>query len=118
MAQFTREQIQRLQPFEQHFRTAVYSGYIRGAGEIDKTTMVQAMEEATGARYGDILLETCGTCIMNFVREVGALYYQSIAALEAETAAKAAAEPQTAPAPAKTTTKKKSAPKRAKTAKK
>lgn len=118
MAQFTQEQIDRLAPFEPHFRTAVQSGYLRGAGEIDKKTLAQIMEEATGLKYGDMILETCGSCVFRFVKEVGTLYYQSIAALKA---AQAAQKPATAPKAAKTATRstaKKTAPKGAKKAKK
>lgn len=82
MAQFTKEQIEKLKPYEHHFRTAVYSGYVRGTGELDKTTMVEAMEAATGNRYGDMLRETCGSCVTRFVKEVGEIYYASIEALE------------------------------------
>lgn len=118
MAQFTQEQIQRLEPFEPHFRTAVQSGYVRGAGEIDKKTLVAVMEEATGLKYGDMILETCGSCVFRFVKEVGTLYYQSLAALKAEQAAQKPATAPNAPKPAKTTAKKQTAPKRAKKAKK
>lgn len=84
MAQFTREQIERLEPFVHEFRTAVYSGYIRGAGELDKRTLVEVMEEATGNKYGDIIRETCGSCVTRFVKEVGEIYFDSIEALERE----------------------------------
>lgn len=118
MVKFTPEQLQRLAKFEQHFSTAVYSGYIRGAGEIDKRTLVEVMEEATGLRYGDILLETCGTCIMNFVREVGTLYFESIAAQKADEAAKRGAQARETPQTVNDTKKPQTAPKRAKKAKK
>ena len=118
MTQFTQEQFQRLEPFEPHFRTAVQSGYVRGAGEIDKKTLVAVMEEATGLKYGDMLLETCGSCVYRFVKEVGTLYYQSLAALKAEQAAQQPATAPIAPDPAKTTTKKQTAPFGAKKAKK
>lgn len=118
MAQFTQEQIQRLEPFEPHFRTAVQSGYVRGAGEIDKKTLVAVMEEATGLKYGDMILETCGSCVFRFVKEVGTLYYQSLAALKDEQAAKKPATATIAPKRNTAPAKKQTAPKRAKKAKK
>lgn len=103
MAQFTKEQAERLAKYEHTFNTAVHSGYLRGnlPREV-KAEMVEVMEAATGLRYGDILLETCGSCVYRFVKDVGDLYYASLAAIEAETAAGAQNAAPAIPAPTKT----------------
>ena len=82
MAQFTKEQIERLKPYEDHFRRAYFSHYSYGVLPSDLAGMKAVYDEATHPHSDAILRETCGVCIFNFVNEVATIYYQSIDELE------------------------------------
>lgn len=63
-----------LSAFEDRFRSSIYFDYYRNlsAGNLDKIASVY--DEATGKRSNRNW--SCGTCIMNYLREVGKIYFK------------------------------------------
>ena len=71
--QLTQAQIDRLQPYEKYFGTAIRSGYCSFPGEAALKVMRDVWLELTGQTYP--YNPGCSTCIFNVVKDMGLLYY-------------------------------------------
>ena len=70
----SREQIERLKPYEEYFTSAVVANYIRNV-PADKLDVIRTIwEEAGGEKKNGKM--TCGVCQLNFFRKVGKQYFQ------------------------------------------
>lgn len=76
----SREQIERLKPYEEYFTSAVVANYIRNI-PADKLNDVRTIWEQAGGdkNVGKI---TCGVCQLNFFRKVGKQYFKDKKELE------------------------------------
>ena len=105
----TKEQLEALAPYEQHFETAVRSRWARYPGTDAMRLIHRIYCDVTGAKIR--LNTSCGVCRLNLLRGLGKIYFEDKAELEAAAAAEAAkaaeAPVEEAPKPkAKKTTKK------------
>lgn len=73
---FTRQQLDRLAPYEKNMRTAVLSDWSGGLGRRGIREMKAVWEEHTGRPY--TLNESCSRCIMKLLKMVGSRYFQDI----------------------------------------
>ena len=69
----TPEEVKRLQPYEEYFGTAIRVGYARNPGRQAIGLMLNIWEALTGNNYP--FSPSCGTCIMNLLRDMGTLYF-------------------------------------------
>lgn len=114
----TKEQAERLTPYEKHFGTAIRSGYCSYPGEAAIENMRNVWAELTGQTYP--MRAGCSVCIFNLVRDLGVLWYAA-AGKDPFAVVKATQKAKAAPKTAKTNKpalKKSTAPKAPKTAKK
>lgn len=124
MKQFNKEQIEKLSVFENSFHTSLTANYYRELGSRRLGVIKSVYDEVVDEPY--TFNDSCGHCILGFLKVVGKKYYEDKKALE-EAAAKVvkaldevfedvkdtvSKEPEpkakktTAKAPAKTTNKK------------
>ena len=123
----TPEEVKRLQPYEEYFGTAIRVGYARNPGRQAIGLMLNIWEALTGNTYP--FSPSCGTCIMNLLRDIGTLYFAAsgrtpedaapskVVTLNAKVESSAEKTPA-APKPSNTTQKASNAKKTAKNAKK
>ena len=76
----TKEQIKILEPFEQHFTTAIRSKYARYPGASAVHTIHQIYSEATNTRVQ--LNASCSSCIFRLLVDCGTLYFKDKQELE------------------------------------
>lgn len=76
----TKEQIKILEPYEQHFNTAIRSRYARYPGASAVHTIHQIYSEATGTRIQ--LNASCSSCIFRLLVDCGTLYFKDKQELE------------------------------------
>jgi hypothetical protein len=76
----TKEQIKILEPFEQHFNTAIRSKYARYPGASAVYTIHQIYSEATGTRTP--FHASCSNCIFRLLVDCGTLYFKAKEELE------------------------------------
>lgn len=68
----TREEYDRLTPYEEYFKTAVNCNYVRTILNKDLEVLIEV-----GGRLGVILKSKhCGACILTFIKKLGGLYYE------------------------------------------
>lgn len=70
----SREQIDRLKPYEEYFTSAVVANYIRNI-PADKLNAIRTIWEEAGGEK-NVGKMTCGVCQLNFFRKVGKQYFQ------------------------------------------
>lgn len=77
---FTKEQMEILSKFEEHFRTATKSAWSRHPGRTNLRTIYDIFTTATGdkRRYDDC----CQHCILSLLRDCGVIYFKDKASLE------------------------------------
>lgn len=75
MKLFNNEQMKALQPYEKHFDTAIRAAWTLYPGLEALQTMHKLYNEVTGQTFK--LNASCGTCVLNLVRDCGTLYYES-----------------------------------------
>lgn len=63
-----------LKQFENNFRTAIHSNYTRNIVESNLKKMVAIYEKEIGKPYK--LCFHCGTVIVNFLKDLGAIYFK------------------------------------------
>lgn len=110
----TPEQIAALAPYEEKMATAIRAGYATYPGVQALDLMRQIWAAHTGNTYP--YSPSCSTCIMNLLRDIGALYFEAtgkdprelapsktvkIAAAPSPRPAEASAAPQPVKTPAK-----------------
>lgn len=123
----TPEQVAALAPYEEKMATAIRAGYATYPGVQALDLMRQIWAAHTGNTYP--YSPSCSTCIMNLLRDIGALYFEATGKdprelVPSKTVKVAAApsprpaEASAAPKPSKTPAKTKKAPNTKKTASK
>lgn len=123
----TPEQVAALAPYEEKMATAIRAGYATYPGVQALDLMRQIWAAHTGNTYP--YSPSCSTCIMNLLRDIGALYFEATGKdprelVPSKTVKVAAApsprpaETSAAPKPSKTPAKPKKAPNTKKTASK
>lgn len=86
------EQMESLAPYERHFKTAIEAGWSRHPGSSALDLMNDIYTQVTGIRQR--LNRGCSSCIMNLIKDVGAIYFADLKerAYKEETAELAEAE--------------------------
>lgn len=123
----TPEQVAALAPYEEKMATAIRAGYATYPGVQALDLMRQIWAAHTGNTYP--YSPSCSTCIMNLLRDIGALYFEATGKdprelVPSKTVKVSAApsprpaETSAAPKPSKTPAKPKKAPNTKKTASK
>lgn len=86
---FTDEQIKALAPYEQNFRTAVYSNYSRRVGGPDAAYAIgRIYHDATGIQLA--VYPSCQDCMMRLLKQVGKAYLEDLELIENEKVEEAA----------------------------
>lgn len=78
----TDEQFNTLAQFEPNFKTALECNYSRYPGQAGVDTLFRIWRELTNTRVN--INRSCGSCILNLVKNVGKLWYQEKARREEE----------------------------------
>lgn len=112
-------QLERLAPYERHFRSAISAAWSPWPGEEGIAAMRAVWQELTGTPYN--YNAGCAGCLLALVRDVGTLYFRSVEGAKAPDAPGKASETpadetNAAPAP-KPSTGRKNAGKSKKSAK-
>lgn len=71
---FTAEQLKALEPYEQHFNTAIRSRYARYPGQNGVQTIHQIYSSVV--KNTPRLNASCSSCIFRLLTEVGTLYFK------------------------------------------
>lgn len=71
---FTVEQLKALEPYEQHFTTAIRSKYARYPG-INGVRIIHGIY-ATAVKTAPALHASCSSCIFRLLTDVGTLYFK------------------------------------------
>lgn len=79
---YTKEQRERLKPYESHLITAYRSGYVRGLSNYALDEMLAVHREAFGEDYR--LIRDCATCLFDFILKMAKPYYKEPAAAAAK----------------------------------
>ena len=77
---FTAEQLKALEPFEQHFTTAIRSKYARYPG-VNGVRIIHGIY-ATAVKTAPALHASCSSCIFRLLTDVGTLYFKDKEELE------------------------------------
>lgn len=86
---FTDAQLEELRPFEENFRTAVYSRYARRIGGPEAARNIgRIYKEATGVQLS--VYASCQDCMMRLLTQVGRAYLEDLEIIEAEKVEEAA----------------------------
>lgn len=72
---FNKEQLEALKPYEDNFRTAVYSDWSRYPGKAGLDTIHRIWAEATGEERR--VNYVCQNCILTMLKDCGRLYFSS-----------------------------------------
>ena len=99
---YTKDQMEALSPYEEHFITAVRARWCRYPGQDALRRIHQIFTSATGDRRR--LNSSCGVCILHLMRDAGTAYLKD----KEELARAEEPKPAPKPKPKKKTTKKKS----------
>ena len=75
MKQLTKEQINILSAYEQHFETAVKSSWSRYPGVVALQEIHRIMQDVTGAKIP--LNTNCQSCVLKLLQDCGRLYFQA-----------------------------------------
>lgn len=94
---FDKKQVQKLAKYETSFRTAVLSNYVSCLPSASYEEIKRIYEQAVGHSYN--LKASCAKCVLDFIKIVGRRYFESLEYISKEA--------DTASAPKKKTTKKK-----------
>lgn len=70
---FTKEQLQTLSAWEEHFRTAVKASWARNPGRSALRTIYNIYTSATGDRRR--FSDNCNTCILALLQDCGKVYF-------------------------------------------
>lgn len=79
---YTKEQFEKLKPFETYFYTAKNYDYVRNLGYSDAMKMQEIHKEIYGKEYP--LHISCGHCQLQFCRVLAVGYYEAKAVYESE----------------------------------
>ena len=71
---FTTEQLKALEPYEQHFTTAIRSKYARYPG-VNGVRIIHGIY-ATAVKTAPALHASCSSCIFRLLTDVGTLYFK------------------------------------------
>ena len=71
---FTKEQLEFLSVYEDRFHTAIHLNYYRNVTNAALNKIANVYDEATGTKTNRNF--GCSACIMNYLREVGKLYFK------------------------------------------
>jgi hypothetical protein len=71
---FTAEQLKALEPYEQHFNTAIRSRYARYPGQNGVRIIHQIYSSVV--KNAPRLNASCSSCIFRLLTEVGAIYFK------------------------------------------
>lgn len=71
---FTKQQLDTLSAYEDRFRSSLYFDYYRNLSANSLERIADVYDEATGKKTQRNW--SCGTCIMNYLREVGKIYFK------------------------------------------
>ena len=77
---FTAEQLKALEPYEQHFTTAIRSKYARYPG-VNGVRIIHGIY-ATAVKTAPALHASCSSCIFRLLTDVGTLYFKDKEELE------------------------------------
>ena len=77
---FTNEQLKALEPYEQHFTTAIRSKYARYPG-VNGVRIIHGIS-ATAVKTAPALHASCSSCIFRLLTDVGTLYFKDKEELE------------------------------------
>lgn len=77
---FTAEQLKALEPYEQHFTTAIRSRYARYPG-VNGVRIIHGIY-AAAVKTAPALHSSCSSCIFRLLTEVGTLYFKDKEELE------------------------------------
>lgn len=77
---FTNEQLKALEPYEQHFTTAIRSKYARYPG-VNGVRIIHGIY-ATAVKTAPALHASCSSCIFRLLTDVGTLYFKDKEELE------------------------------------
>lgn len=77
---FTNEQLKALEPYEQHFTTAIRSKYARYPG-VNGVRIIHGIY-ATAVKTAPALNASCSSCIFRLLTDVGTLYFKDKEELE------------------------------------
>lgn len=83
----TKEQLERLSPYEKYFRTAINSRYASYPGISALETINAIYNDVTGIKRS--LKPSCGTCILNLLTNAGKIYFADISEREKRAAGRA-----------------------------
>lgn len=72
----TKEHMKALEPYEKYMRTAVRASWASNPGMQGIDTLRRVWEDVTGTRRN--MSVSCGVCILNLLRDVGRLYFDSL----------------------------------------
>lgn len=93
----TKEQFEALQPYEQHFETAVNARWSRFPGSSALDLMNSIRTKVTGMEKR--LNKSCSTCILGLLREMGTIYFADKEEMTAKVEPVKIEDPAPAPAP-------------------
>ncbi len=82
MKQLTKEQVNILSAYEQHFETAVKSSWSRYPGVVALQEIHRIMQDVTGAKIP--LNTNCQSCVLKLLQDCGRLYFQAKSAKAVE----------------------------------
>ena len=77
---FTADQLKALEPYEQHFTTAIRSKYARYPG-VNGVRIIHGIY-ATAVKTAPALHASCSSCIFRLLTDVGTLYFKDKEELE------------------------------------
>jgi hypothetical protein len=83
---FTAEQLKALEPYEQHFNTAIRSRYARYPGQNGVRFIHQIYSSVV--KNATRLNASCSSCIFRLLTEAGTLYFKDKEELERQTEVK------------------------------
>ena len=72
----TKEHMKALEPYEKYMRTAVRASWASNPGMQGIEILRRVWEDVTGTRRN--MSVSCGVCILNLLKDVGRLYFDSL----------------------------------------
>lgn len=78
---FTKEQLDTLSKWEDHFHTAINADWARNPGRIGMDELYDTLHAATGDNRSRNY--NCQSCILHLLQDVGRIYYKDKAEIEA-----------------------------------
>lgn len=79
---FTNEEMEYLKKYEENFKTAVQANYSRNIPTAELTQLHRIYERSKNTKYN--LCKHCSTSILNFLKRMGAMYFEDLKIMSAK----------------------------------